>query len=172
AHSTFDPAPRSGRRMMSTSASSQMMTNGMAISVGRSMESLRRCAERTSARLARASSERGDASSVTGCDVVPVAEVRVVNDTRERALSLTRVPVRLADLALAFDESRAATAEVLVAGRGFFPPMLADIAAAASSVHINQFGFRPGTIGDAFATALIAKAAEGVHIRVVVDGQG
>jgi cardiolipin synthase len=101
-----------------------------------------------------------------------VAEVRVVNDTRERALSLTRVPVRLADLALAFDESRAATAEVLVAGRGFFPPMLADIAAAASSVHINQFGFRPGTIGEAFATALIAKAAEGVHVRVVVDGQG
>jgi phosphatidylserine/phosphatidylglycerophosphate/cardiolipin synthase-like enzyme len=28
--------------------------------------------------------------------------------------------------------------------------MLADIAAAASSVHINQFGFRPGTIGEAF----------------------
>jgi hypothetical protein len=102
AHSTFDPAPRSGRRMMSTSASSQMMSNGMAINVGRSMGSLRRCAERTSARLARASSERGDASSVTGCDVVPVAEVPVVNDTRERALSLTRVPVRLADLALAF----------------------------------------------------------------------
>src|SRR5512132_1650038 len=95
-----------------------------------------------------------------------------MNDTRERAQRLTRTPVRLADLALAFDESRAATAEVHVAGRGFFPPMLADIAAAASSVHLNQFGFRPGTIGEAFATALLAKAAEGVQVRVVVDGQG
>ena len=95
-----------------------------------------------------------------------------MNDVRGRAQRLMGTPVRLADLALAFDESRAATAEVHVDGRGFFPPMLADIGAAASSVHINQFGFRPGTIGEAFATALLAKAAEGVHVRLVVDGQG
>ena len=95
-----------------------------------------------------------------------------MNDVRGRAQRLIRAPVRLADLALAFDESRAATAEVHVDGRGFFPPILADIGAAASSVHINQFGFRPGTIGEAFATALLAKAAEGVHVRLVVDGQG
>ena len=95
-----------------------------------------------------------------------------MNDVRGRAERLVRAPVRLADLALAFDESRAATAEVHVDGRGFFPPMLADIGTAASSIHINQFGFRPGTIGEAFATALLAKAAEGVHVRLVVDGQG
>jgi cardiolipin synthase len=95
-----------------------------------------------------------------------------MNDVRGRAERLTRMPVRLADLALAFDESRAATADVHVAGRGFFPVMLADIGAATSSVHINQFGFRPGTIGEAFASALLAKAAEGVRVRLVVDGQG
>jgi cardiolipin synthase A/B len=95
-----------------------------------------------------------------------------MNTIRGRAQRLMGTPVRLADLALAFDESRAATAEVRVDGHGFFPPMLADIATAASSVHINQFGFRPGTIGEAFATALLAKAAEGVHVRLVVDGQG
>src|ERR1044072_5442699 len=39
--------------------------------------------------------------------------------------------------------------------------MLADVAAATSSVHINQFGFRPGTIGESFAEALLAKAGEG-----------
>ena len=39
--------------------------------------------------------------------------------------------------------------------------MLADIAAATSSVHINQFGFRPGTIGESFAEALLAKAGKG-----------
>ena len=50
--------------------------------------------------------------------------------------------------------------------------MLADIAAATSSVHINQFGFRPGTIGESFAEALLAKAGEGVSVRLVVDRQG
>jgi cardiolipin synthase len=39
-------------------------------------------------------------------------------------------------------------------------------------VHINQFGFRPGAVGDRFAEALIAKAAEGIVVRLVVDRQG
>lgn len=83
-----------------------------------------------------------------------------------------RAPVRLADLALAFDETAANTADVHVEGRNFYPPILADIAAASSSVHINQFGFRPGEIGEQFADTLLAKAAEGVPVRVVVDRQG
>ncbi len=73
---------------------------------------------------------------------------------------------------LAFDESTATSVEVLVEGVSFYPRMLADIAAASSSVHINQFGFRPGIVGDRFAEALIAKAAEGVAVRLVVDRQG
>ena len=73
---------------------------------------------------------------------------------------------------LAFDESTALSVEVLVEGASFYPRMLADIAAASSSVHINQFGFRPGVVGDRFADALIAKAAEGVPVRLVVDRQG
>ena len=63
------------------------------------------------------------------------------------------------DLALASAESSASSVEVLVEGKAFYPPMLADVAAASSSVHINQFGFRPGVVGDAFAEALVAKAA-------------
>jgi len=50
--------------------------------------------------------------------------------------------------------------------------MLDDIASASSSVHINQFGFRPGVVGDAFAEALVTKAAEGLDVRVVVDNLG
>jgi cardiolipin synthase A/B len=73
---------------------------------------------------------------------------------------------------LGFDESTASSVEVLVEGASFYPRMLADIAAASSSVHINQFGFRPGVVGDRFADALIAKAAEGVSVRLVVDRQG
>ena len=91
---------------------------------------------------------------------------------RLHAERLVSAPVALRDLALAFRETAAATAEVLVAGTSFSPPVLEDIASAESSVHINQFGFRPGRIGDAFAEALIAKAAEGVPVSLVVDRQG
>jgi cardiolipin synthase len=91
---------------------------------------------------------------------------------REHAERLLRSPVRRADLAIAFDESRAASVEVLVEGRSFYPPMLEDIASASSSVHVNQFGFRPGEVGDAFAEVLVAKAREGVPVRLVVDRHG
>jgi cardiolipin synthase A/B len=97
---------------------------------------------------------------------------RGVNDVRVRAERLLRAPVRIGDLALAFAESTAATADVHVAGRTFFPLILDDIAAASSSVHVNQFGFKPGAIGSAFEAALLAKAAEGVPVRLIVDGQG
>ncbi len=90
----------------------------------------------------------------------------------ERAEELLAGPVSLGALALAFDESAASSAEVLVEGESFYPPMLEDIASASSSIHINQFGFRPGVVGDAFAEALIAKALEGVPVRIVVDRQG
>jgi cardiolipin synthase A/B len=95
-----------------------------------------------------------------------------VEALRDRARLLVREPVELADLALAFDESAASTAEVHVGGKSFFPPMLEDIASATSSVHVNQYGFRPGAIGEQFATTLLAKAAEGIPVRLVVDGAG
>ena len=85
---------------------------------------------------------------------------------------LLAAPVPRSALALAFPESSASSAEVLVEGESFYPRMLADIAAASSSIHINQFGFKPGEIGDAFAEALVAKALEGVRVRLVVDNQG
>jgi cardiolipin synthase len=91
---------------------------------------------------------------------------------RAEARRLATGPVRRSDLALSFAESSASSVEVLVEGKAFYPPMLADVAAATSSVHINQFGFRPGVVGDAFADALVAKAGEGVPVRLVVDRQG
>ena len=100
---------------------------------------------------------------------VPVPNGRLREHARV-LLSAARVDRH--DLALAFEESRATTAEVHVEGRNFYPPMLADIEAATSSVHLNQFGFRPGKVGDVFARALIAKASSGVPVRLVVDEQG
>jgi cardiolipin synthase A/B len=91
---------------------------------------------------------------------------------RERADRLLRAPVRLNDLGLVFDDTVASSAEVHVEGRNFYPPMLQDISSATSSIHINQFGFRPGSIGDQFAEVLSSKASDGIPVRVVVDRQG
>jgi cardiolipin synthase len=80
--------------------------------------------------------------------------------------------VARADLALRFEETLASSANVHVGGSAFYPAMLADIGAAATSVHINQFGFRPGEIGEQFASALLGKVSDGVRVRLVVDKQG
>ncbi len=97
----------------------------------------------------------------------------VPNDSiREHAERLVTDPVDRNALSLAFSESSASSAEVLVGGPSFYPPMVEDIRGASSSVHINQFGFRPGRIGDTFAEALIIKASEGVPVRLVVDRNG
>jgi cardiolipin synthase A/B len=102
---------------------------------------------------------------------VPIAvSERSVREHARRLLEAPQVARR--DLALAFSESSASSAEVLVGGPSFYPPMLDDIRGASSSVHINQFGFRPGRVGDAFAEALVTKAAEGVPVRLVVDRNG
>jgi cardiolipin synthase len=101
------------------------------------------------------------------------ASTHVPNDRiRDHAERLAATPVALRDLPIAFSGSSASSVEVLVEGQSFYPPMLEDLAKASSSVHINQFGFRPGVIGDEFADVLIAKAAEGVAVRLVVDNQG
>jgi len=101
------------------------------------------------------------------------AAVEVGNDDiRAHAERLVTRELGRGALALSFDESTAAAAEVLVEGKSFYPRILEDVAAATSSVHINQFGFRPGAVGDRFAEALLAKAAEGVPVRLVVDTQG
>jgi cardiolipin synthase A/B len=99
---------------------------------------------------------------------IPVANDRI----RDHAVDLLTRAVSRDDLALAFSESAASSVELHVEGRNFYPPMLADIASASTSIHINQFGFRPGKVGDAFAAALAEKAAQGVAVRLVVDRQG
>ena len=95
-----------------------------------------------------------------------------VEDVRRHAEGLLAGPVTRADLAFSFEESLASSAEVLVGGDAFYPRMLEDIASATSSIHVNQFGFRPGLVGDVFAATLADKARAGVPVRIVVDRQG
>jgi cardiolipin synthase A/B len=94
------------------------------------------------------------------------------HDVRAHAEQLLTQPVSIGDLALAFDETRAASAEMLVAGAAFYPRMLADIEGASASIHVNQFGFKPGVVGDRFAEVLARKASDGVPVRIVVDMRG
>ncbi|MET0685860.1 MAG: phosphatidylserine/phosphatidylglycerophosphate/cardiolipin synthase family protein [Solirubrobacteraceae bacterium] len=79
---------------------------------------------------------------------------------------------RRRDAALPFAWSTLATAEPWVEGEAFFPRIFDDVAAARSSVHILMFGWREGEVGTALAALLERKAAEGVAIRVLIDGFG
>jgi cardiolipin synthase A/B len=77
-----------------------------------------------------------------------------------------------ADLRRLWSPTTAADVEVLPEGRRFYPRMLEDIGRAQQSVHVMQYGFQPGVIGDQFAPLFSAKARDGVAVRLVVDSLG
>jgi cardiolipin synthase A/B len=76
------------------------------------------------------------------------------------------------DAALPFAWSTAATIEPWAEGVNFFPRIFADVEAAQSSVHILMFGWREGDVGKRMAAVLSEKLANGVDVRVIVDGFG
>jgi cardiolipin synthase len=80
--------------------------------------------------------------------------------------------VRPHDAAFDFAPSTAATIEPWVEGRNFFPRIFDDVEAARSSVHILMFGWREGDVGMRMAALLERKLADGVDVRVLVDGFG
>jgi cardiolipin synthase len=76
------------------------------------------------------------------------------------------------DAALPFAWSTAATIEPWAEGVEFFPRIFADVESARSTVHILMFGWREGDVGMRMAALLERKLAEGVEVRVIVDGFG
>ncbi len=84
----------------------------------------------------------------------------------------SRSRTRPHDAALDFAWSTAATIEPWVEGANFFPRIFEDVESARSSVHILMFGWREGTVGMQMAALLERKLAEGVEVRVIVDGFG
>ncbi len=62
--------------------------------------------------------------------------------------------------------------ELLENGAEAFPAMLAAIAAARSSVHLETYIFRDGEIGRAFVDALAERARAGVDVRLLLDAIG
>ena len=83
-----------------------------------------------------------------------------------------RAGTRPHDAAFDFAWSTAATVEPWVEGKTFFPRIFADVEAARSSVHILMFGWREGEVGMAMAALLERKLADGIEVRVIVDGYG
>ena len=80
--------------------------------------------------------------------------------------------MRTRDAALDFAWSTAATIDPWADGVNFFPRIFADVEAARSSVHILMFGWREGQVGMRMAALLEQKLADGLEVRVIVDGLG
>ena len=62
--------------------------------------------------------------------------------------------------------------DLVVEGANFYPRILEDMERAESSIHVIQFGFRPGKIGGLLADVLARKARAGVAVRICVDASG
>ena len=85
---------------------------------------------------------------------------------------VTAERVNVADLVLPLAPAHAAAFELLIDGTSFFPRILDDIRAARSSVHLVQYGIRPGDVYDQFGPLLKEKARQGVAVRVIADQLG
>jgi cardiolipin synthase len=100
-------------------------------------------------------------------DAVPpdLAESVTARITSQPAVDREDLPVSLAP-------SQTASVQLYVDGKNFFPPMLADIQGAKSSVHFEEYGFTSGQVADMFVPALSQKAQQGVPVRIIVDRFG
>ena len=75
-------------------------------------------------------------------------------------------------LAVRFAPTTIASFELLPEGSRFYPRIVQDIAAAQHSVHVIQYGFKPGLVADRFLPVLEDRAAAGVQVRMVLDAVG
>jgi cardiolipin synthase len=62
--------------------------------------------------------------------------------------------------------------DLLVRNEQFLPRLYEDLAAARSSITVNQFNWEPDGSGERVVELLERKAREGVDVRVLVDGSG
>ena len=94
-------------------------------------------------------------------------------DLVARLLRLAQQPaVTPYDIALPLGPTWATSVDVLIDGANFYPSIVAAVEAAQHSLHIIQFGYRPGAVGDAFTDLLCAKARSGLAVRIIVDAMG
>ncbi len=62
--------------------------------------------------------------------------------------------------------------DIFTDGYAFFPELLAEIAKAKDHIHLDTYIFEDDPLGRLVADALIARAKEGVEVRVIYDDVG
>ena len=85
---------------------------------------------------------------------------------------LARDDVAIPDLAIPLAPSTLATVDLFSGGQQFFPPMIADMAAAESSIHILMFTMTPGDVSARIVPVLEERVRAGVEVRMIVDRYG
>ena len=73
------------------------------------------------------------------------------------------------NLSLPFKDNKV---EIYTDGYQFFPALLAAIHEATNHIHIDMYIFAEDALGNLIADALIAKAREGVEVKVIYDDVG
>ncbi|CAN5656306.1 phospholipase D-like domain-containing protein [soil metagenome] len=102
----------------------------------------------------------------------PADAVTAEEAQMEAQAFLQRDDVSIEDLAIPIAPSTAADVSFYSGGGQFFPPMLDDLRAAESSIHMLMFSITPGEVADEVVTILTERADEGVEVRVIVDRYG
>ena len=62
--------------------------------------------------------------------------------------------------------------DILTSGYDFVPALLRDIAQATNHIHVDMYIFEDDALGQLLSDALIAKARQGVEVRVIYDDVG
>lgn len=62
--------------------------------------------------------------------------------------------------------------DIMTDGYAFFPALLKDIAQAKHHIHIDIYIFEDDALGYMIADALIDKAKQGIHVRIIYDDVG
>jgi cardiolipin synthase len=100
-------------------------------------------------------------------DAITAAQAREATEAFAR-----RGDVRRDDVAIPYARTTASRVEPFNSGAAFLPAMLRDIEGARSSVHLMMFALVPGEWGARYVDALVAKARQGVDVRLTVDRYG
>ena len=62
--------------------------------------------------------------------------------------------------------------DIMTSGYEFFPALLRDVAQARSHIHVDMYIFEADALGMLVSDALIAKARQGVEVRIIYDDVG
>jgi cardiolipin synthase len=108
---------------------------------------------------------------------VPIAGIILylffgINTRKERLISKRSLDELSKRTMLSVMPCQATDIEVYTNGQQFFPALLKAIASARHHVHVNMYIFEDDPLGNRIADALIAKAQQGVTVRVIYDDVG